>query len=197
MSFVRPNKKFELIVMGCSVGGIEALRTILTDLPTPFTVPIAVVQHRSPDSNSMMLRYFSEICNIKVIEPDDKEPIQAGQIYFAPANYHLLVAADKRFNLSMDEPVYFSRPSIDILFKSAAEVYQDQLLGIVMSGANGDGSTGLKEIKRIGGLTVVQDAATAFQPEMPRAAIQIAEPDLILTLEQIKELIHSVNERIS
>ncbi len=191
--FAHLNKKFDLIVIGCSVGGIEALRTILSDLPNPFSAAIAVVQHRSHDSNSMMIRYFSEICNLPVLEPDDKEPIQPGQIYFAPANYHMLVAADKRFNLSMDEPVYFSRPSIDVLFNSAADIYHGKLLGIVMSGANGDGSTGLKEIKRLGGFTVAQDAETAFQPEMPRAAIEIAKPDLILSLQQIKELLYAVS----
>ena len=192
MSNLHLKNKFDLVVIGCSVGGIEALKIILSDIPKNFNVPIVIVQHRSPDSNSMMIRYFTDLCPLTVCEPEDKEPIEAGKVYFAPANYHLLLAADHRFNLSVDEPVFYSRPSIDVTFKSAAEIYNNRLIGFVLSGSNADGARGLKEIKDFGGFTVVQNSKTAYQSEMPLAAIEMVGPDLILDLKELKELIHDL-----
>lgn len=190
--FKKFKDRFDLVVIGCSAGGIEALRLIFNKIEPSYRIPIAVVQHRSPNSPSIMVKYFSEITQLPVIEPDDKEPIQKGHIYFAPPNYHLLVAPDKRFNLNVDEAVYYSRPAIDVLFATAAEVYKDRLVGIIMSGANADGAEGLKKIKELGGLTIVQDPRTAYSPQMPEAAVNVASPDLVLNLNEIDELIHAL-----
>jgi two-component system, chemotaxis family, protein-glutamate methylesterase/glutaminase len=184
--------KYDMIVIGCSAGGIEALKLILSEFSDSFKLPIVIVQHRSAQSPAVFLKYFSEICDLPIIEPEDKEPIQIKTIYFAPANYHLLIGSDKCFNLSVDEAVQFSRPSIDVLFSSAAGVYKNRLVGIVLSGANADGANGLLNIKRSGGLTIAQDPKHAAYSEMPAAAVEICKPDLVLRLKDIKTLIHGI-----
>ena len=193
MNFViQPPHPIDFIAIGCSAGGIEGLKFLLSEIPSSFPVPIGVVQHRSADSNGMMKRYFKDNCTLKIVEPDDKQPIEAGSVYFAPANYHMLVGEDLAFHLSVEEPVYFSRPSIDVFFQSAASVYRNRVLGIVMSGANVDGAEGLKEIKEGGGWTVVQDPMTAAHKIMPEAALATNKVDAILDLVNIRQLIHSL-----
>lgn len=185
----------DFIAMGCSVGGIEALRFLLAGLPSDFSVPIGIVQHRSPDSDAMMIRCFKDVCQLKVIEPDDKEPIVAGCVYFAPANYHMLVGEDQCFHLNVDEPVQYSRPSIDVFFTSAALVFQNHLVGIVMSGANSDGAEGLKQIKLNGGVTIVQDPQTAYEKIMPAAAQAGHQVDYTIDLFKIQKLIYSLKKK--
>lgn len=187
-------RQIDFIAMGCSAGGIEALKFLLNEIPAGFSVPIGIVQHRSPDSNGMMIRYFKDVSPLEVIEPDDKEPIRSGAVYFAPANYHMLIGEDFCFHLSVDEPVHFSRPSIDVFLSSAANVYQKNLLGIVMSGANVDGAEGLYDVKYNGGLTVVQDPSTAFHAVMPEAARTSHSVDYVYDLAQIRQLICSLPE---
>src|SRR5713226_817925 len=163
-------KQFELVVVGCSLGGMKALHTIFSALTDEFCVPIAIVQHRHKRSNEQLPEYFRRSTKLCVVDADDKQTIKPGCVYLAPANYHLLVEKGA-FSLSVDDTVGFSRPSIDILFETAADAYRDRLIGIVLTGANSDGARGVRHIKRRGGFVVVQDPATAEAPAMPQAAI--------------------------
>lgn len=184
---------YEFIALGCSVGGIEALKFLLQELPADFPIPIGVVQHRGADSDSMMIRYFKDVFALKVIEPEDKEPIVPGAVYFAPANYHMLVGEDHCFHLNVDDPVYFSRPSIDVFFSSAALVFRKNLVGVIMSGANADGAEGLRQIQNRGGEAIVQDPATAYHRTMPEAALAALQGEIqVLDLAKIKHFIHSL-----
>ena len=175
---------YELIVVGCSLGGMYALETILCSLPSDFHTPIAVAQHRHKKSNDSLADYFRRSCKVRVSDADDKQWIEPSTVYFAPADYHLLVEKGE-FSLSVDEMVHYSRPSIDVLFESAADAYGSSLIGVVLTGANDDGAAGAKRIKSRGGLVVAQDPKTAEAPMMPQAAIDTGAVDQILPLDQI------------
>lgn len=177
---------FDLIAIGCSAGGIEALRTILPTVKESFPIPVVVIQHRSADSPQILQDYFSLICSAKVEEPEDKESICSGIIYFAPTNYHLLIDENKNFNLSIDQLVNYSRPSIDVFFEAAADVYRERMLGIILSGANQDGARGLKAIVDRGGSVMVQNPESAEYKEMPKAAAVYVEKESLVTIPQIK-----------
>ncbi len=177
-------KQFELVVVGCSLGGMKALHTIFSALTDEFCVPIAIVQHRHKRSNEQLPEYFRRSTKLCVVDADDKQTIKPGCVYLAPANYHLLVEKGA-FSLSVDDTVGFSRPSIDILFETAADAYRNRLIGIVLTGANSDGARGVRHIKRRGGFVVVQDPATAEAPAMPQAAIDTGRVDRILPLKGI------------
>ena len=177
--------KYRCISIGVSAGGMEALSIIIPGLPASFPVPVVVIQHISPHSDNYMTRHLDNISAIKVKEVDEKEKIKPGIVYTAPPNYHVLLEEDETFSLSVEERVNFARPSIDVFFQSAADVYGPHLVGVVLTGANNDGSQGLKMIKEKGGLTIVQDPDTADVDGMPRAAIAATKIDHILTLEQI------------
>ena len=177
--------KYRCISIGVSAGGMEALSIIIPGLPASFPIPVVVIQHISPHSDNYMTRYLDNISVIKVKEVDEKEKIKPGVVYTAPPNYHVLVEEDETFSLSVEERINFARPSIDVFFQSAADVYGPHLVGVVLTGANNDGSQGLKMIKEKGGLTIVQDPDTADVDGMPRAAIATTKIDHILTLEQI------------
>ncbi len=190
--FIR--RRGECIVIGVSSGGMAALSEILTPLPADFPWPIIVVQHLDPHSaDSYWARYFNERCRLAVKEADEKEAIIAGHVYFAPANYHLMIERDKTFSLTVDEKVNYSRPSIDVLFESAAETYGSALMGIILTGASADGANGLKTIKDNGGLTVVQDPDTAEFKIMPLSAIKASNVDHILPLDEIPRLLLELN----
>lgn len=177
--------KYRAIVIGASAGGMDAIKSILMPLQEGFSAPILIVQHLSPHSDGYMAKYLNELCKINVKEADEKEKILPGNAYIAPANYHLLIEKDETLSLTVDPKVNYSRPSIDILFESAAEVYENELIGIILTGGNGDGSKGLKMIKEFGGITIVQDPSTAEADFMPRAAIKASEVDYILSLNKI------------
>jgi two-component system chemotaxis response regulator CheB len=179
--------KYDAVVIGASAGGMQALTAILPLLPADYPLPVVVVQHISPQSDNYMVRYFANLCPMKVKEADEKEPLQPGTIYFAPPNYHLLIEQSRTFSLSTEGRVKFSRPSIDVLFESAADAYCSRLIGIILTGANDDGSRGLQRIKLCGGLTIVQTPGSAEASAMPQAAISLARPDLILPLQGIAE----------
>ncbi len=179
-----PSNSVELIVIGCSLGGMNALTTILGPLPADFPVPIAIVQHRARTSNERLPAYFRRATKLAVVDAVDKEWPRPGHVYFAPSDYHLLVSRGE-LSLSVDEPVSYSRPSIDVLFESAADAYGSQLIGIVLTGNNADGARGAKRIKQRGGTVIVQDPLTAEAPAMPQAAIQATSVDRILPLEDI------------
>lgn len=181
----RSQRVYEAIVIGVSAGGMQALSTILPELPKDFSLPLIVVQHIQEGSKSGLSKYLDRISKILVKEADEKELIRPGTVYLAPASYHLLIEEDRTFSLSVDPRVNYARPSIDVLFESAADVYENGLIGVILTGANSDGSQGLKKIKQYGGLTIVQDPATAVAECMPLMAIQATEVDHVLRLEDI------------
>jgi two-component system chemotaxis response regulator CheB len=178
-------RKYDAIVIGASAGGLHALISILKPLPSNFPIPVIVVQHRAKDERSMLEEVMQHKCNINIKQADEKEEIRHGIVYFAPPNYHLLVERNGTFSLSYDVPVNFSRPSIDVLFETAADVFNKRLLGIILTGANKDGAQGMKKIKELGGTTIAQQPGTADYPEMPEAAISTGAIQHILTPEAI------------
>ena len=184
-----PARSPEIIVMGTSMGGLNALQVILSALPNGFCVPIVVVQHRhkaSSDALAVVLkRKSSKLC---VVDAEDRQRIAQGCIYLAPADYHLYVERGE-FSLSTDAAESYSRPSIDVLFESAADAYGEGVLAVLLTGANQDGARGLKAIKRRGGYIVVQDPATAEAPAMPTAGIAAVEVDQILPLQRIGQFL--------
>ncbi len=181
--------QYEAIVIGVSSGGMAALKFIFSALPAGFSIPIIIVQHISAHSDNEWINLLNEKSNLTVKEADEKEEIASGNAYIAPANYHLLIEKNKTFSLTIDERVNFARPSIDVLFESAAEAYKNKLIGIVLTGSNSDGTKGIKRIKECGGLAIIQDPKTAESPYMPASAIAAIEPDYILSLEKIIELL--------
>ncbi len=184
------NRKFKAVVIGVSAGGTYALQVLLPDIPADFPVPVIVVQHLSAHSDGYFVNHLNSLCKVHVKEAEEKEKAQPGKIYFSPPNYHLLIEEDGTFSLSIDERVNFARPSIDVLFETASFAYGPGLVGIVLTGANTDGSKGLKQIKEYGGYTIVQNPKTAEVNSMPRAAIAATRVDKVLKIEDIsKELI--------
>jgi len=175
----------EAVVIGVSAGGMAALDTILPLLPKEFLLPLIIVSHRHPDSGDYLERHLGKKCALPVKQALRGEIITPGTVYIAPPDYHLQIESDFTFSLSLEAPVNFARPSIDVLFHAAAAAYGPRLIGIILTGANDDGSRGLKKIKEMGGLTVVQDPESAEIPQMPRAAIAAANPHHILHLREI------------
>jgi len=178
---------YKAIVIGTSYGGLEALKLILPKFDKDFPLPVIVVLHIGDHNNDIFINYLNEECKLVVKEAESNESILPGYIYFAPPNYHLLVEDDFTFSLSTSEKLNFSRPSIDILFESAAWAYTKSLIGVILTGANSDGANGLKIIKDLGGTTVVQNPCSALSPAMPRAALKIARPEIRLKLEDIAD----------
>ena len=181
----------EIAVIGTSWGGLAALHQILGALPSSFHLPIVVVQHRHKDSGQLLPRVLQDDTRLNVCEVEDKTPIVGGSIYIAPANYHVLVERG-HLSLSTEEPVAFSRPSIDVTFISAADAYREGAVGVVLTGANSDGARGLKRIADRGGLAVVQRPDTAESPVMPAAAERLVPTARVLTLAAIAELLASL-----
>jgi two-component system, chemotaxis family, protein-glutamate methylesterase/glutaminase len=179
---------YELIVIGASWGGLSALEQLLGALPSDFALPIAIAQHRSADSGAGTLARMIGTRTRAVREPSDKERIEPGRVYLAPADYHLLVEPGS-FALSLDSAVQYSRPSIDVLFDSAADAYGDRLIAVILTGANEDGAYGITRVKRRGGLTIAQDPETAERRAMPQAAIATGAVDRVLALEAIAPLV--------
>lgn len=177
--------KYEAVVIGASSGGNAALTEILTALPKDFPLPVIIALHLHPMQDQNFCGYYNKICQLPVSIADEKEIIRPGHVYFAPPNYHLLVEKNKTFSLSIDERVNFSRPSIDVLFESAADAYCSGLVGIILTGANADGTQGLRLVKENKGLTIVQDPATAVSDYMPSAAIAAVSVDHVLPLKEI------------
>ncbi|HBP87201.1 MAG: chemotaxis protein CheB [Nitrospira sp.] len=185
---------YEAVVIGTSAGGMNALKTILPTLPESFPLPIAVVQHIVKNSESYLAEYLNRISALTVKEAEDKEFMRQGTVYLAPPGYHLFIEPDRSFSLSQDPRVNFSCPAIDILFESAADAFENRLIGLILTGANSDGSLGLKTVKTQGGLSIVQNPETAEAGYMPRAALDAAGADHILNLEQIAPLLLQLRE---
>ena len=186
---------YEAIVIGVSSGGMNALKIIFSALPVDFNIPIIIVQHIGVHSDSQWIKLLNEKSPLDIKEADEKEKIEKGKIYIAPPNYHLLIEKDKTFSLTIDERVNFARPSIDVLFESAAEAYKDKLIGIVLTGSNHDGTKGIKRIKECGGLAIIQDPKTAESAYMPKSAIAAIVPDYILSLEALVALLIKINKQ--
>ena len=183
---------YEVIAIGASWGGLQAVGTLLEGIPAELDQAIVIAQHRSPESprgglEALLQRHIARL----VSEPHDKEPVEPRHVYVAPADYHLLVDGS-RFALSVDVRVQFARPSIDVLFESVAEAYRDRAIGIVLTGANEDGAAGLAAIKRNGGVGIVQDPRTATRKAMPEAAIAAAQADAVLPLEEIGPFLYGL-----
>lgn len=185
--------RYDAIVIGVSAGGLSALEVIFKELDADFCLPILVVQHLSPSSANYLPVHFSARYPQNFKEADDKEIIETNTIYFAPPNYHLLVECNRYLALSAGARVNFSRPAIDVLFESAADVYREKLIGLVLTGASSDGAKGLEKIKRYGGLTIVQDPQTAEAEAMPTAAIAATNVDHVLPLVEIGHFLNSLN----
>jgi two-component system, chemotaxis family, protein-glutamate methylesterase/glutaminase len=192
------------VVIGASAGGVEALSVLLPALPATLRVPVFVVLHLPRERPSLLVDIFTPRCTRPVREADDKEPVEAGTVYFAAPDYHLLLeepdpredqnrAKGPRLALSIDEPVHFSRPSIDVLFESAADVYGRRLLGIILTGGSEDGARGLEAVHRAGGVTVVQQPESAQVPLMTESALRRSPAALVLTLEQIADLLRTID----
>jgi two-component system, chemotaxis family, protein-glutamate methylesterase/glutaminase len=179
----------QALVVGASAGAVEALSLLLPAVSQDARIPVLVVVHLPPNRASLLPELFATRCAVRVREPLDKEPMSAGTIWFAPPNYHLLLELDSTFSLSLDEPLNFSRPSIDVLFESAADTFGRDLCAVVLTGANEDGAQGASAVRDRGGFVIVQDPSTAVASDMPSAAISRANPQIVATLPEIADLI--------
>jgi two-component system, chemotaxis family, protein-glutamate methylesterase/glutaminase len=184
-----------LAVIGASAGAVEALSVVLPALSSSYPLPIVIVVHLPATTPSLLPALFTEKCAIGATEAQDKQPLLPGLAYFAPPDYHLLVEPSRVLSLNADEPVHFSRPSIDVLFESAAASLGPEVLGILLTGANSDGASGLHAIQRAGGYTVVQDPATAQSSAMPEAALRLFRPDRVLALPHIADLLAELDNK--
>jgi two-component system, chemotaxis family, protein-glutamate methylesterase/glutaminase len=183
---------FDVAVIGTSAGGIEALSEILSRLDEDFSLPLAIVMHRNESSDGLAA-VLQESCALPVLEPEDKCALRDGAVFIAPPGYHLLL--EKRwFALSVDDPVHFSRPSIDVLFESAADSFGSKVIGIILTGASKDGAKGLAAVKRLHGYTIVQNPETAQSRFMPGAALDLVVADQVLDLPEIADLLNAIDE---
>jgi len=179
----------DLVVVGASWGGLQALRTLLGPLPSGLGAAVVVVQHRSADSHRSGLRdLLAAVTELRVSDVEDKDPLEVAHVYLAPPDFHTLVDVD-HLSLSVEAAVEYSRPSIDVLFASAAESHRERCVGVVLTGANADGAAGLARIVDLGGAAIVQDPKTSERPEMPRAALNAAPSARVAPLEEIASLL--------
>jgi two-component system chemotaxis response regulator CheB len=179
---------YEIVVVGTSWGGLSALRELILGLPPTLGLPVVVVQHRHKQSDHLLTSLLQDETPLGVCEVEDKAPIAPGNVYFAPADYHLLIDAGF-FSLTTDEPVRYSRPSIDVMFESAADAYGARAVGVILTGANADGASGLRRIADRGGLAFVQTPQTAESPALPAAALQSVPEARVMTIAEIAKAI--------
>lgn len=189
------SRQFKAVVIGVSTGGVSALKLLLGALPADFPIPILVTTHISPDADDSLAVLLDTLCSIRVKEADELEPLAAATVYLAPANYHLQVERGGFLSLSVDAPVNFARPSVDILFETAAVAFGPALIGVIMTGAGYDGSRGFKRIKGLGGLTIVQDPADAEADSMPRSALAAITADHVVTLKELAPLLSKLSSQ--
>lgn len=183
-----------LIAIGTSLGGLNALLSVVRQLPRELPVPIVVVQHRGVSQDTGFIDLLQQSTALTVVEAEDKSPLKPGVVFVAPADYHLLVENRESLALSTEGPVRAARPSIDVLFESAADAYGDALVGVLLTGASADGAVGLARIKQRGGCAIVQDPATAECATMPSAGIAATAVDYVLPLDRIGEYLLSLVE---
>ena len=171
------------------------MKFMFSHFPKTFKMPVIIVQHLSARSDSKWIKVLDEKSNLHIKEADEKETIENGIVYIAPPNYHLLIETNRTFSLTVDQRVNYARPSIDVLFESAAETYRDKLIGIVLTGANNDGTNGIKKIKEVGGLVIIQDPETAESFFMPASALRAVKPDYVLSLQGIMEVLIEIDKQ--
>jgi two-component system, chemotaxis family, protein-glutamate methylesterase/glutaminase len=181
----QPNAIYNIVLVGVSAGGFAAIPKLLSMLNADFPLPVVIVQHEAQNAGDYFSHYLGQHCRLPVKQADEKEAILPGTVYIAPPGYHLLVEEERTFSLSIDAPVNYARPSIDVLFETASDVYGATTIGIILTGANSDGAKGLKKIKDAGGLAIVQDPANAEVDFMPRAALAATSVDEVLPLDRI------------
>lgn len=183
---------YKAIVIGTSAGGLFVLSSLLEPLPANYPVPILVVQHRIKDERDLLEEILQSKCRIKIKQADEKDDIERGAVYIAPPDYHMLVEADETISLSVDEAVHYSRPSIDVLFETAAVTFREKLVGIILTGANDDGAAGISAIAKYGGLTIAQQPAEAEFAFMPQSAIATGKVKHCWPLKEIKEFLLTI-----
>lgn len=183
---------YKAIVIGVSAGGLKALSELFSELPGNFSLPIMVTQHLHPEDDGSLSEILGSNSCLKIIEATDKMPISPGTVYLAPSNYHLLIERNQVLALSKDPKINYSRPSIDVMFESAAYTYGASLIGIILTGANNDGAAGISLIKDFGGLTIAQDPATTEFPAMPGFAIATGKVDKICSIKEISKYLKSL-----
>lgn len=188
-----PQPGYRFVAVGVSAGGLHALQTLVGGLPPDFSLPVAIVQHRARESH-LLCELLQEMTPLRVVEVNDKEGFDGGAVYVAPPDYHLLVE-DGHFSLSTDEPVRYSRPSIDVMFETVADAYGMDAIGVVLTGANADGAAGLRRIADAGGHAVVEDPDTAEVRLMPLAALRAVPDACVLPLEEIAAHLAAVQRR--
>jgi two-component system chemotaxis response regulator CheB len=176
---------YELVVIGASWGGLHAVSALLEGLGETCPAAIVIGQHRGPEGGERLAGILQRRTSLRVRDAEDKDDLVPGTVYLAPTDYHTLIEAGGTIALSTEEEVRYARPSIDVLFRSAAEAYHERCVGVVLTGANADGAEGLRQIKELGGVAIVQDPSTAERREMPVAAIAATEADVVLPLEEI------------
>lgn len=186
------SRTFRAVVMGVSSGGLEALKVLVPGLRPDFGAPVLIVQHLSAQADSYLITRLGEVSGLTVKEAEDKEILQAGVVYLAPPDYHLMVEADGSLTLSVDPKVNFSRPSVDVLFETASDAFADRLVGVILTGASQDGAKGLARIKRRGGMAIVQSPESAQADAMPRAAIKSTSVDHVLPLQEISPFLNKL-----
>ena len=181
---------YEIVVIGASAGGLEAVSRLLAQLPREFNLPVAIAQHRAPaPPDGDLAVIWQRVTPLPVADAEDKAPIERGHVYIAPADYHLLIESRETFALSTDPPVLWARPSIDVLFESAAEIYGGAVIAVILTGASADGSQGLKAIRSRGGCALVQDPRTAEMAVMPQAAIAATPVNHVLPLLDLGRIV--------
>jgi len=188
---------YKMLVIGFSAGGIPLIKRILQALPKTYPLPIAVVAHLPSGYESCLAELLNEVTPLSVCTAQDKEPLVVGRVYLAPPDYHLLIENHLHkpaFALSVDEPVKSVRPSIDVLFESAAEVFENDLIAVLLSGANSDGAAGMAYVKQLGGLSIVQDPQESEFSTMPSAVINRVDVDYVASMDEIISLLLSVHE---
>ncbi len=186
-------KDAELFVIGASAGGIDVLNKLLPAFKKNSRYIVAVVIHLPPDGPNLLTSLFSPICELAVTEATSGEDLRPDTIYFCPSDYHLCIEPNHTLSLSSEDPLNFSRPSIDILFESAAYAFRKKAVGILLTGANNDGAAGLKKVQEQGGVTIVQEPRNAEYDTMPLSAMEMMKPDYVLTEAEIIELIDKVS----
>lgn len=188
----RKSARYDVLAVGASWGGVEALSQLVAALPQEWSIPIVIVQHQHALSGTALERILSRLTSMTVIDVDDKLEIMPRHIYIAPANYHLLVESDRTFSLSIDSPVNFSRPSIDVTFAEMAAVFGERMIAILLTGANDDGVEGMRAVHGAGGFTIAQDPQEATVPTMPKAAIDAGVVDKVVVLNEMVPLVREL-----
>lgn len=171
---------FDVLAIGASWGGVDMLMRLVGELPADWSLPVIIVQHQHPNSGNALERILSKVTSLPVRDVEDKDVMESPGVYLAPANYHLLVEDDRTFGLSIEAPVKFCRPAIDVTFASVARVFQHRAIGLILTGANDDGAEGTRMIRAAGGHTLAQSPTSAEAPAMPEAAIATGAVDKVL-----------------